>query len=64
MIYLFIFTSFIRRQMFPFGCKTLYPWQRFAPHATAIGSRKEEIDGWWRSVAPAVSLHGKAASRR
>lgn len=41
-----------------------YPWQRFAPHATAIRPRQDEIDGWWQSVAPAASLHGRAASGR
>ncbi|TDR38031.1 DUF2478 domain-containing protein [Aquamicrobium defluvii] len=41
-----------------------YPWQRFAPHATAVGPRQDEIDSWWQSVARAASLHGKAASGR
>ncbi|MET3660740.1 DUF2478 domain-containing protein [Aquamicrobium ahrensii] len=41
-----------------------YAWRRFAPHATTISLRQDEIDGWRQSVVPAASLHGVVASGR
>ncbi len=44
--------------------KHSYPWERFAPTATMIRAQQAEIDGWWKSIAPAVLRQGLAASGR